>query len=677
MSLQQRLSQHASFFKRGLSPTIVFSNKLIDAYSKHGLLKDARRLFDVMPERNVFSWNAMVCAHVRNGELTEALRLFESSPVKDTVTYNTVIAGCANGDGGLEGLEIFARMHANGTGVDDFTLTSVLNIAAKLCALKCGRQVHGYLLKTANGSADCFSVSSLIDMYSKCGAFEDAIRVFDEAGEQDSVSKNAMVAACCRAGNLKLGLELFWRHREMNDTVSWNTIIAGCVQNGYAEMGLDLFIRMGENGVEKNEHTIASVSSACSSLKHLFHGKEAHAFVLKNGLIKNPFIRSGIVDLYCKCDNLEYAASVYEDEGTENVFATTSMIMGHAGKGNTVEARRLFDQLWEKNSVVWTALFSVYAKVSHFQEVFELFREFINKETGNPDVVILIIVLGACAAQARLDLGKQVHGFITRHGVEIEEKVGSALIDMYAKCGHVQYSEDVFLRISGRDRVTYNAMMSGFAHNGRESMAILLFEEMVGSGVMKPDEITFIALLSACRHAGLVEVGEKYFVSMMDDYGIPPGIDHYSCMVDLLGRANRLERAIKLIEGMPIEADGTIWGTFLNACRMNGNAEMAKEAEEKLLSIESNNGARYVQLANVYAAGGKWIEMGRIRREMRGREVKKAAGCSWVYVGNNASIFISGYVSNSQAEAIHEMLAFLTAEIADWDTNDWTTGRYW
>ncbi|XP_068649543.1 putative pentatricopeptide repeat-containing protein At3g18840 [Aristolochia californica] len=674
MFLQQRLSLHAIFVKRGLSPTVVFSNKLIDACSKRGFLSDARHLFDAMPVRNVFTWNAMIYAYVRNGDLIEARRLFDQAPMKDTVTYNSLISGYSNSEEGLEGLALFARMHVNGTGVDDFTVTSVMNIAAKLSALQCGRQVHGYLVKTGNDSSDCFTVSSLIDMYSKCGSFQDATRVFDEAGGQDSVSKNAMVAACCRVAKLELGLDIFWRHREMNDTVSWNTIIAGCVQNGCAEMGLDLFIQMGENGVGKNEHTFASVLSACSSLKHSFHGKEAHAFVLKNGLITNPFISSGLVDLYCKCDNLEYATTVYKEIGSENVFATTSMIMGHAGRGNMVEARKLFDQLRDKNSIAWTALFSGYVKVLQFEDIFELFREFTKKVNMGPDVVILIIVLGACAARAHLHLGKQVHCYIIRWGIEIEEKLGSAIIDMYAKCGHVKYSEDVFLRVTGRDRVTYNAMMSGFAHNGLEGKAIVLFEEMVDSG-MRPDEITFIALLSACRHAGLVEVGEKYFVSMMDDYGIPPEIDHYSCMVDLLGRANRLEKAIEVIKGMPIEADGTIWGTFLNACRMNGNLEMAIEAEEKLFSIESKNGARYVQLANVYAAEGKWIEMGKIRRKMRGSEVKKTAGCSWVYVGNKVSIFISGDTSHSQTEAIYEILAFLTVEISDSDMDDWSAGR--
>ncbi|XP_077234260.1 LOW protein: PPR containing-like protein [Tasmannia lanceolata] len=661
-SLGQGLSFHAHIIKKGFLPTIFTSNQLIEVYSKTGLLHEARRVFDRMPERNVFSWNAIIHGHIKNKDLKEARLLFDLAPDKDSVSYNSMISGYVSGGLEQKALELFAKMQCNGTRIDEFTLTTMLNLVAKLTVLDYGKQIHTYMVKTSNDS-NSFGSSSLVDMYSKCGCFSDAFQVFNETSEKDLVSKNAMVAACCREGELELAFDIFQKVPAINDTVSWNTLISGCAQKGYGVKALELFVQMGKNGIRQNEHTFASVLNACSSLKSLKHGKEVHAFVLKNGLSLNSFISSGIVDVYCKCDNLQYAEYVHGAIHTENVFSNSSLIMGYCSQGKMVQARMLFDSLSEKNSVVWTALFSGYIRLRQCNAVYDLFREFTMRESGVvPDVLILVTVLGACAIQAALDHGKQVHNYIIRMGIEMEDKLSSAMVDMYAKCGNMNYSEVIFKQVTNRDQVLYNALMAGYAHNGRENEAILLFEEMLRRDI-GPDEVTFIALLSACRHAGLVDAGEKYFGSMVEDHGILPEIDHYSCMVDLFGRANRLDKALSLITMMPVKPDAIIWGAFLNACRLHGNLELAREAEEKLLDIVAYNGARYVQLANVYAAEGEWTDMRRIRNKMRGREAKKLAGCSWVYVGNKVNIFTSGDRFHMEAEAIYAMMASLNAEM--------------
>lgn len=662
-SLKQAVTLHSHIIKNGHLPTLFFNNQLIEVYSKNGLLLEARRLFDRMPERNVFTWNAIIVGYVKNNDLKEAQFLFDSTTEKDSVTYNSMISGYVGGGHERQARELFAKMRGNGTCVDEFTLTSLLNLAARMSVAEYGKQIHAYMVKTSNDSS-CFGISSLIDMYSKCGCFLDAFRVFDETGGRDLVSRNAMVAACCRGGDLDFALNVFWKEVDLNDTVSWNTLISGCAQNGRGEMALELFTLMAKNGVRKNELTFSSVLSACSSLKALKHGKEVHACVLKNGLSSNSFISGGIVDVYCKCNNLQYADSVHGTIQAENVFATASLIVGHSCRGNMVEARKLFDSLDEKNSVVWTTLFSGYIRTLQCNVVFELFREFRTKEIGVPDALILVNVLSACAIQSALNHGKQIHTYIVRAGIEIEEKLGSALVDMYAKCGEITYSKETFKRITGKDRVLYNTMMGGFAHHGLVNETIRVFEEMLHVGI-RPDAITFIAILSACRHAGLVEEGEKYFNSMVRSHGVSPEIDHYSCMIDLLGRAGRLDKALSLIERMEVEPDAIIWGTFLNACKMNRNVELAREAEEKLLRMEEDNGARYVQLANTYAAEGEWSEMERIRRKMRGMEVKKHAGCSWVYVENKVKIFVSNDRFHPEAEATYSMLETLNVEMKD------------
>ncbi|KAK9287548.1 hypothetical protein L1049_015969 [Liquidambar formosana] len=556
--LKEGLRYHGCAIKSGVKPTTFTTNHLINLYSKHGLLQQAHKLFDEMPERNVFTWNAIISAYIKSRNLTQARALFDSATHKDLVTYNSMLSGYVSADGyETHALELFVEMQLmrDQIGIDEFTLTTMLNLTAKLSVLSYGRQLHSFMVKTAN-DLNGFAVSSLVDMYSKCERFGEACRVFYGCGgELDLVSKNAMVAACCREGELEMGLNLFWREPELNDIVSWNTLISGYAQNGYEKESLKLFVLMAENGFRWSEHTFASVLNACSGLRSLKLGKEVHAWVLKNGLSSNPFISSGIVDIYCKGGNMKYAELVHAANGIENSFSVTSMIVGHSSQGNMVEARRLFDSLTEKNSVVWTALFSGYVKSQQCEAVFELLSEFRAKEVIVPDALILISVVGACAIQAAIDPGKQIHAYILRMGIHLDEKLMSAMVDMYSKCGNITYAENIFQRITHRDLILYNVMIAGYAHHGRE--------------------------------------------------------------------------------------------------------------KEQLLRIEDDNGARYVQLANVYAAEGKWAEMGRIRKKMRGKEVKKLAGCSWVYVENKVHTFTSGDRSHMKTEAIYSALVCLAAELND------------
>ncbi|PSS02574.1 Pentatricopeptide repeat-containing protein [Actinidia chinensis var. chinensis] len=667
-SLKDRLKSHGSAIKAGFTPTIFNSNQLISLYSKHGLTQEAQKLFDEMPERNVFSWNAIIWAHVESLNLKQAQALFESAPDRDSVTYNSMLSGFVRTDGyETHALKLFVKMQSTSARVkiDEVTLTTMLNLTAKLCVLSYARQLHSFMVKTANDSSG-FSMSALIDMYSKCGCFQDACQVFNgySGFGIDLVSKNAIVAACCREGELEMAKNIFWCQPELNDRVSWNTLISGYAQNGYEEESIKLFGCMLKDGFGWNEHTFASILSACSGLKKLKLGKEIHAWVLKDGMLSNPFISSAIVDVYCKCGNMKYTESVYAAIGVENSFMITSMIGGYSSQGNMVEAKRLFDSLSEKNAVVWTTMFTGYVKSRQCEAVFELLSEFKAKETTVSNALILISVLGACAIQAAMDPGKQIHAYILRRGIEMEEKLISAMVDMYSKCGNITYARRIFERAAVRDSVLYNVMIAGYAHHGYENEAIGLFEEMLEGG-FRPDEVTFLALLSACRHCGLVEMGEKYFYSMTKEFAIAPEIDHYACLIDLYGRAKQLEKVVAFTRTIPVERDAVLLGTFLNTCKINRNVELAREAEEELLRIEGDNGARYVQLANVYAAEGKWVEMGRIRKKMRGKEVKKLAGCSWVYVESRVHIFTSGDRSHSQTEAIYSILVCLTSELND------------
>ncbi|GMY39271.1 putative pentatricopeptide repeat-containing protein At3g18840, partial [Fagus crenata] len=279
-----------------------------------------------------------------------------------------------------------------------------------------------------------FSDSSLIDMYSKCGCFKEACRVFNGCG------------TCCKEHKLEMALDVFWREPKLNDIVSWNTLISGYAQNGYEEESLRLFLCMAESGIGWNEHTFASLE------------KEVHAWVLKNEISLNPFISSGIVDVYCNHTTI----------GNGNCYTITSMIVGYASQGNMVETRTLFDSLPEKNSVVWTALFLGYVRSQQCEVVFELLCEFYAKEA-----TLLMLCPGA----------KAIHAYLLRVGIEMDEKLIIALVDMYSKCGSIAYAEKIFQRVIDRDLVIYNVMITGYAHQGHENEAIQHFEEMVEKGV--------------------------------------------------------------------------------------------------------------------------------------------------------------------------------------------------
>lgn len=665
-SLKQGLLSHVQAIKAGFTSTIFTCNQIIHFYSKHGLINDANLLFDEMPKRNVFTWNAIISAYIKAHNFTQAQALFNAAPVKDSVTYNSLLSAYVN-VGGYENdaINVFLEMQElrNEVRIDEFTVTAMLNLTAKLGTLSYGRQLHCFMVKSGNDVSG-FAVSALVDMYSKCGCFQEAFGVFNgcDGGVVDLVSRNAMVAACCREGELDVAQDIFWREPGLNDIVSWNTLISGYAQNGREEEAIKLFCCMAEDGFRWNEHTFVGVLSACSGLKSMKLGKEVHAWLLKEGMHLNPFISSGIVDVYCKCGNMKYAEFAHLSSGLENTFSTTSMIVGYSLQGKMVEAKRHFDSLSEKNSVVWTAMFSGYVKTQQCDEVFELFNEFKAKESIVPHPLILLSMLGSCAIKAIVDPGKQIHGYAFRLGIDMDDKFMTATIDMYSKCGNITYAKNIFQKIRNRDTVLYNVMIAGYAHHGYEHEALRLFEQMKETG-LRPDAGTFIAVLSACRHCGLVELGEFYFNLMVKEYAVTPEIDHYACMIDLYGRANQLEKAVALMREMPVEPDAILLGTFLNACKMNRNVELAREAEEKLLGIEGGSGARYVQLANIYASEGKWDEMGRIRKKMKGKEVKKFAGCSWAYVGNRVHIFTSGDRFHSEAQAIYDILDCLSTEL--------------
>ncbi|CAD5318432.1 Pentatricopeptide repeat-containing protein [Arabidopsis thaliana] len=626
---------HASVIKSGFSNEIFIQNRLIDAYSKCGSLEDGRQVFDKMPQRNIYTWNSVVTGLTKLGFLDEADSLFRSMPERDQCTWNSMVSGFAQHDRCEEALCYFAMMHKEGFVLNEYSFASVLSACSGLNDMNKGVQVHSLIAKSPFLS-DVYIGSALVDMYSKCGNVNDAQRVFDEMGDRN--------------------------------VVSWNSLITCFEQNGPAVEALDVFQMMLESRVEPDEVTLASVISACASLSAIKVGQEVHGRVVKNDKLRNDIILSNaFVDMYAKCSRIKEARFIFDSMPIRNVIAETSMISGYAMAASTKAARLMFTKMAERNVVSWNALIAGYTQNGENEEALSLFC-LLKRESVCPTHYTFANILKACADLAELHLGMQAHVHVLKHGFKFQSGeeddifVGNSLIDMYVKCGCVEEGYLVFRKMMERDCVSWNAMIIGFAQNGYGNEALELFREMLESGE-KPDHITMIGVLSACGHAGFVEEGRHYFSSMTRDFGVAPLRDHYTCMVDLLGRAGFLEEAKSMIEEMPMQPDSVIWGSLLAACKVHRNITLGKYVAEKLLEVEPSNSGPYVLLSNMYAELGKWEDVMNVRKSMRKEGVTKQPGCSWIKIQGHDHVFMVKDKSHPRKKQIHSLLDILIAEM--------------
>lgn len=331
-----------------------------------------------------------------------------------------------------------------------------------------------------------------------------------------------------------------------------------------------------------------------------------------------------------------------------------SMISGYLKCGNSDKARDLFDSMNEKDTVTWSAMISGYAQLGQFAETLTLFQEMLREEVS-PDEVTFVSVISACTHLASLTQGKWVHAYIRKNGFKINAVLGTTLIDMYMKCGYVESAQEVFRSMEEKGVSSWNALILGFAMNGVVEQSLETFSIMKKCGV-EPNEITFVAVLSACRHMGLVEDGRKHFESMIQKHGIAPNIKHYGCMVDLLGRAGLLKEAEELIESMPMLPEVATWGALLGACKKHGDNEMGERIGRKLIELQPDHDGFHVLLSNIYASKGNWHDVGEIRGVMKRNSVVKTPGCSAIEATGIVHEFLAGDRTHPRIGEIEEML---------------------
>ncbi|KAH9535066.1 hypothetical protein CY35_17G034800 [Sphagnum magellanicum] len=552
-ALEEGRCAHEQIIRSGCESVVFVRSSLVDMYGKCGSMQDAWRVFNKMPSQDVATWNAMIFGYVKCGQ-------------------------------GQKALELFQRMQQEGVWPDRVTLVGVLNACASIVALEEGRGAHEQIIRRG-WDLDAFVGSSLVDMYAKCGSMEDAWRVFCKMPSQDVVTWTAMILGYVRCGQAQKALELYKRmqqegvqpnavtfmgvlnacaslmaleegrcvHEQMiqcgchldafvgsslvdmyakcgsmedawsvfnkmpsRDAVTWTAMILGHVNCGQGRKALDLFHQMQEEGVQPDAVTFVGVLNACASIMALEEGRHAHEQIIQNGCESDAFVGSSLIAMYAKCGSME-------------------------------DASRVFNKLPSRAVVCWTAMIFGHVKCGEGHKALELFQK-MQQEGVQPDPVTYVGVLNACANVVALEEGRRAHERIIQSRCESDVFVRSSLVDMYAKCGSMEDACRVFNTMPSHDVVSWNALLGGFAIHGQGKEALVHFELMCEEGV-HPDDITFVCLLSACSHAGFVDEGLRFFALMTTVYRIPAKLEHYTCMVDLLGRAGHLQEAENMIQG--------------------------------------------------------------------------------------------------------------------------------
>lgn len=501
-------------------------------------------------------------------------------------------------------------------------------------SLLLGKTLHAHLVVNGLAHSTHFA-SKLIAMYVECGELSIARQLFDKIPKSN--------------------------YRR------WIVLIGAYAKCGFYRQSLDLMRDMQEEGIRPNNYVLPSALKACGHLFEWRTSKEVHALILRSSFEYDVFVSSALIDMYSRCGFIENARRVFNSMIEKDLVALNAMIAGYVQAGSVEEALCLVENVQSKglrpNVVTWNTLIAGFSQagdglmvdklfrlmringiepdvvswtsiisglVKNFQnnEAFLTFRKMLDSGCC-PTANTISSLLSACANVASITHGKEIHGFALVIGIEQDIYVRSALIDMYAKCGCIFQASILFQKMTRRNTPTWNSMIFGYANHNYCNEALELFNRMEQEEAEKIDHLTFTAVLTACTHGGMIELGKNLFKLMQERYSIKPRVEHYACMVDLLGRAGKITEAYEFIKAMPIEPDLFVWGAFLGACRQHGNIELAEVAAKRLSELEPQ-GAGPRLLSNLYAGAGNWANVARLKKLKRKTRSKSFPGCSWV-----------------------------------------------
>ncbi|CAL9074170.1 unnamed protein product [Musa acuminata var. zebrina] len=644
---------HSLLLRSGLlaAADCFFATRLASAYSKLRHVQDARKIFDEIPHPNTFLYNAVLRAHLGARQLPQTLHLFRRMTAVTSLSDRP----------------------------DNFTLSIVLRACAGLSALRHGQAIHGLVVKMQQACSDLFVGSSLVEMYSRCGEMGDAVAVLDGFPDPDVVLRTSVITGYQQNGNAEEAVSFFSRmlvgegvapvpvtlisvvsaigqlgdlrsgkschgflvrmgfqfalslaNSVLNmyaklgevrmtrklfdmmperDVITWSCMISCYAQNGNAVEALDVYKRMIEVGVEPNSITLVSVLRACTLALDLGEGRKVHEYAIQRGYDSELVVSTALVDMYMKC-------SCY------------------------TEAIDIFNGMPKKDVVSWAAVIGGYAQNGMANEALKVFQDMLS-DGPNPDAVTMVKVLTASSLLGVLRQAVCLHCYLIKSGFDNKVFVGAALVDLYSKSGSLGNAVQVFETVSEKDAVLWSSMIAAYGMHGLGTKAIATFERMIQSSIT-PSAVTFMTLLSACSHAGLVEQGRRIFDSMSHVYGVTPTSEHCGIMVDLLGRTGELEEAFRLIERMPGPVDPHVWCALLAGCAIHHDIDMGEMAARILLKQEAEHAGYYNLLSNIYAFDGKWDQMVGVKKLMMDRGLRKTPAYSSVEVNNEVHAFLAG-----------------------------------
>lgn len=637
-SLTKTKQIHASIITSGFLIGPLCSI-LTSAYAMCGCIHNARELFDEMPERNVVLYNNMIGMYLHNGLAYDALKLFVQMLQlghchPDGYTYPFVIKACGDSSLGKLGLVFHGRTLKDGFEMDTIVQNSLLTMYMNWRERKAAKKVFD-----ATWDRSVVSWNAMISGYFKNGCAREALEVFnrmvDLGLEPDHATVVSVLPAC---GYLKEfgtgrrvhmfvekkglvnsivvmnalvdmyvkcdsmdGARFVFDGMDEKDVVTWTSMINGYILKGDARSALALCQLMQLEDIMPNSVTIASLLSVCGNSYHFSDGKCIHGWAIRQKLESEVIVETALIDMYAKCKRIDLSFLI---------FSRTS-------KSITAQ---------------WNALLSGYVRNDLAGEAIELFKQ-MKMEAIVADDATLNSFLPSYTILADLRQAMNVHSYVIKFGFLSSIEVATELIDIYSKCGSLESAHDIFNGIPKRlkDIIVWSVIIAGYAMHGDGATAILLFKQMIQSGV-EPNEVTFTSVLHACSHAGLVDEGLNLFTFMLENHREMPSSDHYTCIVDLLGRAGRLKEAYDLIRTMPFKPNHAVWGALLGACVIHENVELGEVAAKWLFELEQDNAGNYVLMAKLYAASGRWKDVENVRNRMNEIGLRKAPARSLIEV---------------------------------------------
>ncbi|XP_020586856.1 pentatricopeptide repeat-containing protein At1g19720 [Phalaenopsis equestris] len=654
------------------NPNPFVETKLVSMYAKCGDLDNARKVFEKMRQRNLFTWSAMIGGCGRDNQWEEVVGLFHHMVLEginpDAFLLPKILQACANIEDVVTGKLLHSLTIRLGFLEESHVGNSLLNMYAK-----CGDLITAKKFFDKLDVRDRVSWNSIISAHCHCGRNDEALKLFEqmrnEGIEPCLITWNILISSYSQCGKPKIALELMKKMESSKivpDVFTWTCIISGLLQNKKMNQSLDLFQQMLKSDIEPNNMTVACAISACATLKYLKNGRELHCYAIKNGGAANLLVINSLVDLYSKCWKLEDAERIFDAIDKKDVFTWNSLIGGYMQAGYCGKAHELFTKMetlgLQDNPVTWNVMISGYIQnreeeqaVEHFQkmeaagvrrnaaswnalisgflqngEANKAFRVFRQMQFGSEksNSITILSILPACANLVSAWKVKEIHAYVLRSGLNHDLPILNSLIDIYSKSGDLTSARVSFNTLHARDYISWNSVIAGCVFHGCSQPAQELFHRMENEGV-KPNLSIYTSLIRSYGFDGLVNDGKELFMNITEQ-NFSPGMEFYAAMVELFGRSKRLVEAYSMIKEMPVEPDSTVWNALLTAARYCGNVKLASFATENLIKLEPKNPILQCLSSSLQAICGSSSEIPDMKKPLKESDEYGFHSCCWM-----------------------------------------------